>query len=230
MGDALAKLFEVASCRFLCVDGSPPAGRGKAAVKLAPPARLQPCLSESHQLHLGLSLISRRTSGLFSCWSTRTRVVPPLPLCVPGARKFHNCTGAASMHSAAQQPGKLNLPAEQREFQRDDRRHLYRTTTVGTEILQLYTSKAAPVNCFSLFCHLEILFWPLHYHYRGRIANPATLEPPALQGLRAPQGVKVSFLSDQPCSRTRRESSLRFSASINDSSGKAATSPDGSWR
>jgi hypothetical protein len=141
MGDALAKLFEVASCRFLCVDGSPPAGRGKAAVKLAPPARLQPCLSESHQLHLDRSLISHRTSGLFSCWSTRTRVVSPPPLRVPGARKFHDCTGVASMHSAAQQPGNLNLPAGLREFQRDDRRHLYPTTTVRTGILHSDTSK-----------------------------------------------------------------------------------------
>jgi hypothetical protein len=51
MEASLAKLLEVASCRFLCVKGSPPAECGNAAVKLAPPARLQLCLSETHQLH-----------------------------------------------------------------------------------------------------------------------------------------------------------------------------------
>ena len=38
MANSVAKLLEVASCRFLCVQGSPPAASGKAAVKLAPPA------------------------------------------------------------------------------------------------------------------------------------------------------------------------------------------------
>jgi hypothetical protein len=68
----------------------------------------------------------------------------------------------------------------------------------STDMLQLHSLKALLFNYFSLFCHctgLLINFGPSTIIIVRRIADPATLKPPALQGSFTPQGVLFSPIS-----------------------------------
>jgi hypothetical protein len=96
-----------------------------------------------------------------------------------------------------------------------------------------------PIQLESVTVQLLPVVLPLHYsvilapryHYRGRIANPATLKLPALQGSFTPQGVLFSPISPAgaPCQFTALLRQWILPASMTPP-GKGATSPDLSRR